>query len=439
MRSAGEAEKFKHSACVTLDPAKNRRFSTCKNCGSRRLVWHACDHTLRNRRKWVLYESKSHYAAVIDLQRPHVCSTSSNIGPVQPVPANKEKQSIEDMLDRLARGEPALPPPPPVTTTPPVTGRYSSNPNILPTPSVKSSYPGGPLWDPQTNPVPVVGQKQEEVVPIHGYVPQGSEWEELLLSAKLRQPTLLQGPAGCGKTQLVDALAAELDRRVFCLQGGQGVLFEHVYGHYDLENGATVWKDGLVTEACRADDEAILYLDEPNALDDGIRYLLHGLLDHRRGITLYEHGNEEVVAPGLVVVASLNAGRDQGASASLSPPAGAFMSRFLKLNLDYLPPQRESALLAERTGVPIPTATAMVAVAQRVRKARTEKNASGVAPLARTVPCGTRTLLQWAERVAAGAAVRPAAMLCIVGLGGTPAEEQALKEVIDAVLPASMK
>jgi len=291
------------------------------------------------------------------------------------------------------------------------------------------------MWPDEVKPVVV----EEVHKAVHGYFPQNSEWDELLLSAKLGQPTLLVGPAGCGKTQLVEALSAELNRRVYTLQGGQGVLFEHVYGHFNLEAGATVWKDGLVTEACRANEKAILYLDEPNALDDGIRYLLHGLLDHRRGITLYENNNEEVVAPNLVIVASLNAGRDQGASASLSPPAGAFLSRFLKIPLDYLPEVQEATLLEDRTKVGKKVAALMVAVAVRIRKARTEKNATGIAPLARTTPCGTRTLLQWAQRVAAGSKVRKAAQMCIVGLGGTPAEEQALREVIDAVLPSDVR
>lgn len=403
------ASRFVHENCNQVQP--KRRFVDCRyGCGAK-LIWHSCEVTIAAGKKFWLYEPINSLTPVADTTRPHVCN-----GP-------RSKFGSENLPAPASAPAPA---------SVPVAASASA--------SVQSYQPvvPAPVEEPVYEPISVAEPKPEPV-DVYGYKPQNGEWDDVMRGARLKHPVLLSGPAGCGKTQLVDALAQAMGRQVFTLQGGQGVLFEHVYGHHDLEGGNTMWKDGVVTAACRANDKAILYLDEPNALDDGIRYLLHGLLDHRKSLTLYEHNNEEVTAPELVIVASINAGREQGASGSVSPLAGAFLSRFERVTLNYLPPDRESKLLVDRTGISAKVANAMVSVANRIRAARTERNAAGLAALARTVPCGTRVLLFWAERVADGDTVRNAARICVEGLGGTPAEEQALREVIDAVLPAEMK
>lgn len=261
------------------------------------------------------------------------------------------------------------------------------------------------------------------------YIPQNGEVDALLRGIRLGQNVLLKGPAGCGKTLLAQTASRLLRRALVTVQGSEGVREEHIVGYRDTteKNGATVtvWTDGLIPRAMVAG--AVLYLDEPNALPPGLRYAAYGALDHRREMTLAEDGGRVVrAAPGFCVIASMNEGAGY---AGTTPLSFALLQRFhTVIELGYLPKDRETELLVDRTGINKPLASQLVDLVGRVRVAIDHGT------LKRCAPVGTRTLLAMAARIVDGEEPRLAAQYTIEGLALQESDRKALRDAADAVL-----
>src|SRR5687768_11852315 len=86
--------------------------------------------------------------------------------------------------------------------------------------------------------------------------------ECLLFESAYRQelPVLLKGPTGCGKSRLVEHMAARLGRPLVTVACHDDTSAVDLVGRYLVEGGSTVWQDGPLTRAVR--EGAIVYLDE---------------------------------------------------------------------------------------------------------------------------------------------------------------------------------
>src|SRR5277367_2924043 len=86
------------------------------------------------------------------------------------------------------------------------------------------------------------------------------ELEVFKAAWKSRHAVMLKGPTGCGKTRLVESMAAELGRPLITVSCHEDLTAADLVGRYLLEADRTVWVDGPLTRAVRAG--AICYLDE---------------------------------------------------------------------------------------------------------------------------------------------------------------------------------
>lgn len=257
------------------------------------------------------------------------------------------------------------------------------------------------------------------VTQIPWYRPVG---QELLLfehAWKNHLPLMLKGPTGCGKSRLVEHMAARLGRPLVTVPCHDETSAVDLVGRYLVQGGETVWQDGPMTRAVR--EGAILYLDEIAEARPDVVVVIHPLTDHRRRLVV-ERRDEVVDAPDpFMLVVSWNPGYQRGLK-ELKPST---RQRFVGLSLDYPAPDVEVEVLQGETGVATPDAKRLVALAGKMR---------AVENLGLTEPPSTRLLVHAARLLHAGMPPRLACRAAIVEPVTDDAEiRRALMDVVNLV------
>jgi nitric oxide reductase NorQ protein len=231
------------------------------------------------------------------------------------------------------------------------------------------------------------------------YRPVADECDVFLRAYALRTPLLLKGPTGCGKSRLVEHMAARLGRPLVTVACHDETSAVDLMGRYLLEGGETVWQDGPVTRAVRSG--AILYLDEFAEARSDVVVVVHPLTDHRRSLFLDRH-DEVLSAPDeFMLVVSYNPGYQRGLK-ELKPST---RQRFLALSFDYPAPDVESEIVMGETGIDAAPARKLVALAGKLR---------GVEALGLAERPSTRLLVNAARLIGAGVPPRAACDHAIV-------------------------
>lgn len=212
-------------------------------------------------------------------------------------------------------------------------------------------------------------------------------------------PLLLKGPTGCGKSRLVEHMAARLGRPLVTVSCHDETSAVDLLGRWLVRGDGTFWQDGPVTRAVR--EGAILYLDEIAEARPDVVVVLHPLTDHRRRLFVERHDETVDAAPGFGLVVSFNPGYQRGLK-ELKPST---RQRFVALHFDYPAPAVEKEIVEGETGIDGPTAARLVALAGKMRSVRD----LGLAE----VP-STRLLVDAARLIASGLPPRLACSAAIV-------------------------
>lgn len=252
------------------------------------------------------------------------------------------------------------------------------------------------------------------------YRPVGRECDIFRFACEHQLPLLLKGPTGCGKSRLVEAMAASLGRSLVTVACNDETSAADLLGRWLVRGGDTIWQDGPVTRAVR--QGAILYLDEVAEAREDVIVVLHPLSDHRRELHVDRH-DETLVAPReFMLVASFNPGYRRGPK-DLKPST---RQRFVAVALDYPEESIEAEIVAREAGVEPTLAKRLVALGRRIRSL-------GELGLAETV--STRLLVAAARLVRAGLPPRAACQAAIVQpLSDDPATLRAMQDVVDLML-----
>jgi nitric oxide reductase NorQ protein len=256
-----------------------------------------------------------------------------------------------------------------------------------------------------------------------GYLAIGNEVQLFELAFSRHIPVMLTGPTGCGKTRFVEHMGALLRRPVVTISCHDDLTTSDLVGRFMVAGGDVTWTDGPLTRAVK--DGAICYLDEVVEARHDSLAVLHSLTDHRR--TLYlDRAGEVVKAPdGFMLVCSYN----PAYRSSLKELKPSFRQRFATLPMNYLPPDREAAVIASQTGVDSSTAERLVRCAISIRTADSAFHFE---------PPSTRLLITAAHLIAAGATELEAAASCVLApLSTDGAIADGLLEVAAASLMAA--
>lgn len=214
-----------------------------------------------------------------------------------------------------------------------------------------------------------------------------------------RLAVVLKGPTGCGKTRFVEHMAWRLRRPLVTVACHDDLSASDLLGRYVVRGGETEWRDGPLTRAVR--NGAICYLDEVVEARQDTIVVIHPLADDRRLLPLDKTGELLEAEPGFQLVISFNPGY-QHVLKELKPST---RQRFVALEFDFPPPEREAQIVSHESGIDSVSAENLVRFARRVRNLRDR----GLAE----VP-STRLLVATARLVHAGISLRDACRAALV-------------------------
>lgn len=210
---------------------------------------------------------------------------------------------------------------------------------------------------------------------------------------------MLKGPTGCGKTRFVEHMAWRLQRPLITVSCHDDLTASDLIGRFLVRPEGTHWQDGPLTRAVR--EGAICYLDEVVEARQDTVVVLHPLTDYRRILPIDKTGETIEAAPGFQLVISYNPGY-QRMLKDLKPST---RQRFVALDFDFPPAERESRIIQKESDADHPTAQALVSLGQRLRALQDR----GLAE----VP-STRLLIAAARLIASGIPVRQACYSALV-------------------------
>ena len=252
------------------------------------------------------------------------------------------------------------------------------------------------------------------------YAPQAAECELFEHAFAARLPLLLKGPTGCGKTRLVEHMAARLGRPMVTVSGHDDLGAADLTGRHLVAGGDTRWCDGPLTRAVR--EGAIFYLDEVVEARKDITVVLHPLADDRRVLPLERTGEQLQAAPGFMLVVSYNPGY-QNLLKGLKPST---RQRFVALTMGYPVPALEREIVMREGGCSDAAAARLVKLGEALRRL-TEHDLEETA--------STRLLVMAARLHARGLALGGACHVAVLeALTDDAATLAALREVQRAVL-----
>ena len=245
------------------------------------------------------------------------------------------------------------------------------------------------------------------------YLPAGDEIATFRACHQRRLPVLLKGPTGTGKSRFVEYMAHALARPLVTVACHDDLSASDLTGRFLIRGAETVWVDGPLTTAVRTG--AICYLDEVVEARQDTLVVIHPLTDDRRILAIEKTGEVITPAPGFQLVVSYNPGY-QHALKDLKPST---RQRFVAMEFDVPPPEREAEIVAHESGIDARMARTLVAIAEQVRRLRDQGLVEGP---------GTRLLVSTGRLIASGIAPRVA---CRAALASPLTDDPDLLAAID--------
>jgi nitric oxide reductase NorQ protein len=211
------------------------------------------------------------------------------------------------------------------------------------------------------------------------YLSIGDEVAVFTAAYECRLPVLLKGPTGCGKTRFVEYMAHALGASASGIPGNLITVACHedltgsdLVGRYLIKGDETVWVDGPLTQAVKAG--AFCYLDEIVEARKDTTVLIHPLTDHRRILPIDKKGEIIEAHPDFLLVISYN----PGYQSVLKDLKHSTRQRFVTIEFDYPPRDREAQIIAHESGVSLDMAMDLAKLGEKVRHLKASGLEEGV-------------------------------------------------------------
>lgn len=214
-------------------------------------------------------------------------------------------------------------------------------------------------------------------------------WKLLVRNLHAKCNTLLLGPTGCGKTDIVKILCKQTGTDLTIIQMGAITdPVEQLVGKLDLDTitGGTVFDWAEFAKAIQK--PGVILLDEVNRIPKSGFNILFSCLDDTRALSADSAkscDNRTIkVHPDCVFFATANIGENYTGTQQLDD---AFENRFIPLELDYLSMAMEQKVLMSRTGIKEDDAFNIAFVADKVRTMVSQQTLSKSISTRHTIMC----------------------------------------------------
>lgn len=201
-----------------------------------------------------------------------------------------------------------------------------------------------------------------------GFYVDSMNWKFLVRNIIKHKNTMLIGPTGTGKTELVIEIAKKLNLNINIYDMGamQDPLTD-LLGTHRLEGNSSVFDYAQFVEDVQK--PGIILLDELSRAPQMAMNILFPCLDSRRELRIDIAGSNNIrkvkVHPECVFIATANIGAEYSGTQDID---AALLNRFLPLQLDYMPSKIEEHVLIVRTEIDKTSAKTICNYAKQIRE-----------------------------------------------------------------------
>ena len=221
-----------------------------------------------------------------------------------------------------------------------------------------------------------------------GFYVEPRIWEFLVRNIIQHKNTMLIGPTGTGKTEIIMNIckSLDIDCHIYDMGSMQDPLTD-LLGSHRLENGSSVFDYAKFVEDVQK--PGVILLDELSRAPLMTNNILFPCLDVRRQLPVEiadsHHDRVIKVHPECTFIATANIGSEYSGTNEID---AALLNRFLPLQLDYLPANVEQEILMIRTKIDPQIAAEVVARFNTIRMAYNENRISKTVSTRELIACG---------------------------------------------------
>lgn len=227
-----------------------------------------------------------------------------------------------------------------------------------------------------------------------GFYIENKNWKYIVRNIMRKKPTLLIGPTGTGKTELILMACKQLG--INCEVHDMGAMQDpltDLLGCHRIKDGSSTFDYAKFVSDVQK--PGVILLDELSRAPLMTNNILFPCLDSRRELPLAiadSEGPRSVkVHPDCVFIATANIGSEYSGTQEID---AALMNRFLPLKVDYMPAKNEIEVLRKRCNISEDDAATIVKFANVMR----QENRKGSI----MYPVSTRENIAMGEMIADG-------------------------------------
>lgn len=229
-----------------------------------------------------------------------------------------------------------------------------------------------------------------------GFFIAEKDWYLLLRNVMTGMNTMLIGPSGTGKTELVMLACSKLGIR--CSVYDMGSMYDPISGllgvHRLKAGGVSEFDYAKFTKDIQ--QPGVVLLDELSRAPAMTNNLLFPCLDSRRSLPVEMAGGDDVrsidVHPDCVFIATANVGAEYTGTTSLDR---ALVGRFFPIELDYMAEPDEVMMLIARCGLETDDARNIASVAGSIRNLYRKGELSSTVSTRETISAGRLVADGW--------------------------------------------